>query len=50
MLRLCRKDRFVSVEEIRCFGADPRSDRSACVEDSKERESMFDFQNRWEGK
>lgn len=45
MLRHCKKDRFVDGDEMRCFGAGPRSDRSVCVEDNKERESMFDVQN-----
>ena len=35
MLRCCK------IDEVRCFGAGRRSDRSACVEGEKERESML---------
>ena len=48
MLRRCEKYRldFVNeVDEVRCFGAGPCSNRRACVEDKRERESMLDSQN-----
>ena len=53
MLRHCKRHRLVfvnGVDEVRFFGAAPCSDRSGCVEDKKERESMLDSQNDWEGK
>ena len=47
MLRRCKKDRllFVNwVDEVRCFGTGPRIDRSACVVEKRERESMLGSQ------
>ena len=49
MLRRCKKHRLLFVNgftKVNCFGAGPRSDRSACVEEKRERESMLDSQKR----
>ena len=49
MLRRCEKDWLLFVNgfnKVNCFGGGPRSDRSACVEKKRERESMLDSQKR----
>ena len=49
MLRRCEKDWLLFVngfKKVNCFGGGPRSDRSACVEKKRERESMLDSQKR----
>ena len=45
MLKRCEKE---GTGEIRCFGAGPRSDRSARVEEKRERESILNSQKRSE--
>lgn len=48
MLRRCRKEWLLLVngfKKVNCLGGGLRSDRSACVEARKERESMLDTQN-----
>ena len=45
MLRRCKKDWLLFIngfQKVNCFEAGPRSDRSACVEEKRERESMLD--------
>lgn len=47
MLRRCKKYRLVlgdGVEKVKCFGAGLCRNRSAFVEDKKERDSMMDSQ------
>ena len=47
MLRRCKKKRLLcvnAIDELRCFGTGPRSDRRASVEEKRVREGMLDSQ------